>query len=40
MGIYRDVKIFNENDLSEKKKNQIYELNKSKKDYMDMHPEI
>lgn len=31
MGIYRDVKIFNENDLSEKKKNQIYELNKSKK---------
>ena len=43
MKIYKDVKIFNEKDLSEKKKNQIYELNKIKKrlyGYGSWKPEI
>ena len=31
MGIYKNIKIFNENNLSEKKKNQINELNRIKK---------
>ena len=43
MGIYKNIKIFNENNLSEKKKNQINELNRIKKrlyGYASWKPEI